>query len=107
MRAQIEAGTCEAPVTFEYDDVVADLNRDATRVEDVHWIERPVHLRFTDESQKSPELVRPRECAALQCVLKSGAFLFGSANTGLDQLVARDDYSPVLSARKRDVKSNS
>jgi hypothetical protein len=47
VRAQIEAGTCAAPVTFEYDDVVADVNRDAARVEDVHWIERPVHLRFT------------------------------------------------------------
>ena len=45
VRAQIEAGTSEAPVTFEYDDVVADVNRDATRVEDVCWIERAVHLR--------------------------------------------------------------
>jgi hypothetical protein len=44
---QIEVGTCEAPVTFEYDDVVADVNRDAARVEQVHWIERPVRLRFT------------------------------------------------------------
>ena len=26
VRAQIEAGTCAAPVTFEYDDVVADVN---------------------------------------------------------------------------------
>src|SRR5216683_2287218 len=47
LRAQIEAGTCAAPVTFEYDDVVADVNRDVAQVEDVHWIERPVHLRFT------------------------------------------------------------
>jgi hypothetical protein len=38
---QIEAGTCEAPVTFEYDDVLADVNRDAARVEQVYWIERP------------------------------------------------------------------
>src|SRR6266852_875509 len=28
VRDQIEAGTCEAPVTFEYDDVVADVNRE-------------------------------------------------------------------------------
>ncbi|MBV8719585.1 MAG: hypothetical protein JOZ65_31320, partial [Chloroflexi bacterium] len=47
VRDQIEAGQCEAPVTFEYDDVVADVNRDAARIEEVHWIERPVHLRFT------------------------------------------------------------
>jgi len=33
-------------VTFEYDDVVGDVNRDAARVEQVHWIERHVRLRF-------------------------------------------------------------
>ena len=35
------------PAEFEYREYELDVNRDAQRVEDVHWIRRPVYIRCT------------------------------------------------------------
>jgi hypothetical protein len=45
--ADVEAGRQQLPVTIEYADVIPDVNRDAVRVDDARWVDRPVQLRFT------------------------------------------------------------
>jgi hypothetical protein len=45
--ADVEASRQQLPVTIEYADVIPDVNRDAVRVDDVRWVDRPVQLRFT------------------------------------------------------------
>jgi hypothetical protein len=49
-RAQVamaNAGTIPVPVELEYRDYELDVNRDAQRVEDAHWIKRPVYICCT------------------------------------------------------------
>jgi hypothetical protein len=44
--AQVEAGEATLPFAFVYDDVLADVNRNATGVADLHRVDRPVCMRF-------------------------------------------------------------